>query len=471
MKSETVELLRAIPAMTDFLASDRIVELCRTQGAGIVKSVARLYFDRLRHDIASGKLTALPDEMSREQAVISAVIRQTSPRGRRAVNVTGVLLHTGLGRAPFADSVLEHLDMFSGYTVLQADVETGERTVREAAAEALIKALTGCEAAVVVNNNAAATMLVLNALAKGKETVISRGQLVEIGGAFRIPDVMAQSGTILREVGTTNKTHIQDYRSAYSDETGAFLHVHTSNYRIRGFSSMPDIAEICKLRDQLDSRIVVMDDLGSGALIPLSRFGLPDEPLVQSSIAAGADVCCFSGDKLICGPQCGIICGKKVMIDRIRKNPYMRMFRVCKMTLAALEATLLHFVNDTWQDALPLYMMLSAPMERLGADADFIMESIADLTDAAGYTVSIVPDISCIGSGSIPDEGVPTLVLKLTPSESATLSVHAFAKALRCGMPSVFPRIADGDLIFDMRTLLPGDCEPLITAIRAVLYQ
>jgi len=262
------------------------------------------------------------------------LVRLCQPQGRRAINASGILLHTGLGRAPLADDAAAALAGTTRYSVLQASLESGDRSLREEKIQRLLIELTGCEAATVVNNNAAATMLILHTLAAGREVIISRGQLIEIGGSFRMPDVMSRSGAILREVGTTNRTHVRDYEEAINERTAAIMHVHTSNYRVRGFAGAPDIGELVELGRRRD--VAVIDDLGSGAIVPLAEFGIGNEPLVKDSIAAGADVVCFSGDKLICGPQAGIICGKKPIIERIRRSAFARMFRVCKLTLAGL---------------------------------------------------------------------------------------------------------------------------------------
>ena len=326
--------------------------------------------------------------------------------------------------------------------------------------------LTGCEAATVVNNNAAATMLVLNTLCEGKEAIISRGQLIEIGGEFRMPDVMARSSAIMREVGTTNRTHLRDYERAIGPNTGALMHVHTSNYRVRGFSGVPDIRELCGLGHRHD--LPVIDDLGSGALIRLSRFGMADEPLVSVSIAEGADVVCFSGDKLICGPQAGILCGKKEIIERIRKNPFARMFRVCKLTIAALEATLTHFVNETYSTALPFYRMLSAPDEVLDRRAQTLAAGISGIP---GIRVEVVKDVAFIGSGSMPDEGLSSQAVRIRFDEAMTarMSVDAIAEKLRTGRPSIFCRVQDDALCFDMRTLFEGEEKEIANQLGRIL--
>jgi L-seryl-tRNA(Ser) seleniumtransferase len=456
--------LRAIPAVAEVLAGEAGTALCDTFGAGLVKLALHDLLDDCRRAIRAGRADAPTDMASLTGILRSRLVRLARPAGRRAVNATGILLHTGLGRAPLGGSAMAALAGFDRYSILQTDPDTGKRCLREAKVERMLQALTGCQAATVVNNNAAATMLILNTLAAGREVIVSRGQLIEIGGAFRLPDVMAKSGAALREVGTTNRTHMRDYEGAIGEDTGAIIHVHTSNYRVRGFSGTPDIRALVPLGHR--HGFPVIDDLGSGALVPLAPFGLPDEPLVADSIKAGADVCCFSGDKLICGPQCGIVVGTRDTIARIRKNPFARMFRVCKMTLAALEATLAHFVNGDYADVLPFYRMLGRSPDALAATAG---DLVARLDGLPGCTVSAAPDVAYVGSGSVPDQGILTTVLRCVPDPAAGPTAEALARRLRLGVPSVFCRVQDDALLFDMRTLLDGEADILVDRLRAAL--
>jgi L-seryl-tRNA(Ser) seleniumtransferase len=288
--------------------------------------------------------------------------------------------------------------------------------------------------------------------------VVSRGQLIEIGGSYRLPDVMARSGAIMREVGTTNRTHLRDYETAVGEATGALIHVHTSNYRVRGFAGTPDLRQLCALGRSRS--VPVIDDLGSGALVRLAEFGLGDEPLVAESIAAGAELACFSGDKLICGPQCGIVCGRRETVERLRRNPFARMFRVCKLTMAALEATLIHFVNEDWREALPLYRMLARPVDELDSAAASLN---AELTGVPGLAVRVSAETAYVGSGTLPDQGLPSRTVALAPSG---LSVDEFARRLRSGSPAVFGRIAGGELLLDMRTVFPDEVAMLAARVR-----
>lgn len=448
------EILRSIPSVTEFIESCEGKKLISEFSDKTVKFQFRNHISQLRKKVLSGKLQTIPHLSKISQTIRNEIVRLTKPEGRRAINATGILLHTGLGRAPLGEKAIEALSVFNGYSVLQTDIETGKRSLREEKIEKMLIELTGCEAATVVNNNAAATMLVLNTIAKGREAIISRGQLVEIGGAFRMPDVMDASGAIMHEVGTTNRTHLRDYESAINENTGAVIHVHTSNYRVRGFSGTPDIKELCSLKKK-HPEIAVIDDLGSGALIELSEFGMPNEPLVKDSIASGCDLICFSGDKLIGGAQSGIICGKKEWIDKVRKNSFARMFRVCKMTLAVLETALSQFIDGSYQENIPFYRMMSITIDELNKRADKLVYSLAKNEN---FEISVIDEFSYIGSGSIPDEGIASRVVRVTPLKQSPDKV---ATALRQGVPSIFARIKDNSLYFDMRSLLPEDLETL----------
>lgn len=463
MKKYIAEKMRLLPSVDSFIKSKAGKSISKSFGSGIAKFALRQLLDNIRNQIKAKPETEVPNNAKFAELLKNDLIRLTSPMGRKAINASGIMLHTGLGRAPYADNAVEALSVCNGYSLLQTDLASGKRSLREEKIEAMLKELTGCEAATVINNNAEATMLILNTLAKGKEAIISRGQLVEIGGSFRMPDVMKQSGAKMLEVGATNRTHIKDYAAAITQKTGAIIHVHTSNYRIRGFAGMPNIRQICEFRKKSCPNIPVVDDLGSGGLIPLSKFALPDEPLIKESISAGVDLVCFSGDKLICGPQVGIICGKADMIAKVRKNPFARMFRCGKMTLAALESTLIHFINGTYQTNLPFYQMLTRTTNSLKKDADTLLKA---LKKVKGYRVSIIDDVSYVGSGSVPDQGVPDKVLHIEPESG---NAAKLATGLRLNIPSVFCRLKGNALLFNMRTLLNDDIDFLKTALESVL--
>lgn len=460
------EILRQIPSVSELLESGEIRDLCMRYGEGILKSELRIFLEEMRRKIRSGETKEAMKTAELISALALRLERFASSKGRYAINATGILLHTGLGRSPLCKEAIEAISGMGAYSILQTDISSGKRSLREEKIERMLIELTGCEAATVVNNNAAATMLVLNTIAAGKRVVISRGQLIEIGGEFRMPDVMERSSVILHEVGTTNRTHLRDYERAIGADTGALLHVHTSNYRVRGFAGVPDIGQLCDLGRKRN--IPVIDDLGSGALIELSAFHLANEPLISDSIRAQVAAACFSGDKLICGPQSGIICGKRDIIERIRKNPFARMFRVCKLTLAALEATLIHFINGTYAEAIPFYRMLRTPVDKLDQRARSLKQAI----DASeGIRTDIADDTSYVGSGSLPDEGIPTRVVRVRIAKplAGRVSADQLAEGLRNGIPSVFCRIQNDALHFDMRTIFDGEEARIADSIRSVL--
>ncbi|HQH29085.1 MAG TPA: L-seryl-tRNA(Sec) selenium transferase, partial [Oligoflexia bacterium] len=342
------------------------------------------------------------------------LVRLTSPLGRKAINATGVLLHTGLGRAPLAKNALDALAMAGCFSVVQVDLETGERSLREAKIEQMLRELTGCEAATVVNNNAAATFIVLQVLARAKEVIVSRGHLIEIGGSFRMPDVMAQSGALLREVGTTNRTHLHDYDAAIGADTGALMHVHPSNYKIQGFAGTPGLDELCALGRK--HGLPVIADLGSGAIVPMDKYGLSDNLTIGEALAMGAALTCSSGDKLICGPQAGIICGQKKWIEQVRKSPFARMFRVGKLTLSALEATLLHYVNGAHEQNIPLYRMLCVTEDELRQRGEKL---IGALTNLHRIELALLDDFAYVGGGSLPAQAVPTKIVRLALADKS----------------------------------------------------
>jgi L-seryl-tRNA(Ser) seleniumtransferase len=454
--------LRALPATSRLIATDAFVRIAGEFGPGLAKFELRALVDAYRSAIRDGQLDEAPAVEALFGELRDRLVRLSRPEGRRAINATGILLHTGLGRAPLCRAALEAIGHFGHYSLLQADLEDGGRGLREQKVERMLRELTGCEAACVVNNNAAATMLILNTLAAKKEVIISRGELVEIGGSFRIPDVMAESGAILREVGTTNRTHLGDYERAISEETAAILHVHPSNYRIRGFVSAPSIEELVELAHR--HSVLAIHDLGSGALVPLSPFGLPDEPLVKDSIAAGMDVCCFSGDKLISGPQAGIILAKQTLIQRIRKNPIARMLRVCKLTLAALEATLCHYLDgDSYREAIPLYRMLARTVDELEQRGEELARRIGAIPLT---TVRVVEQSSYIGSGTVPDQGVPSRAVSLKHEDR---SARDIARRLRQGIPAVFGHISGDCVLFDLRTVEPSEVPQLARSVKRAL--
>jgi L-seryl-tRNA(Ser) seleniumtransferase len=393
--------------------------------------------------------------------------RRFTPSLRRVLNATGVIVHTNLGRAPLSDEAAERLTrLATGYTNLEYDLEAGARGRRDRHAEDLLRQLTGAEAAVVVNNNAAATLLLLAALARGREVLISRGELVEIGGGFRVPDVMAQSGALLREVGTTNRTRAADYAAAIGDRTALILRVHPSNFRIEGFTERPALEDLVALGQRFG--VLVAEDLGSGLLAAPTaeelasdeaRAALLREPAVAASLAAGLDVTCFSGDKLLGGPQAGILAGRRAAIDRIRTHPLMRALRVDKLTYAALEATLLAYAAQRAHEEVPVRRMLSLTPDAIEARARAVA---AQLRGIEGLSTDLVRGLSTIGGGSAPGSELPTVLLAL---RAAGTSAPALEARLRAADPPLIARIEDGRVVLDLRTVDPRDDDRVVSVV------
>lgn len=479
-------LLSRLPAVDLLLRHTAVAEVRDLLPRPKLTGLAGEVIGRYRRAILDGKELAelaaaiTPEKLALELA--AEVRRWARPSLTPVINATGVILHTNLGRAPLhLDAIKAVAAVAAGYSNLEFDLESGERGSRHSHVEKLLTDATGAEAAMVVNNNAAAVLLALSALARGREVVVSRGELVEIGGSFRVPEVMSQSGAILKEVGTTNKTHLQDYERAVTPETALFLKVHTSNYRIVGFTEAVPARELVALAHRLG--ILVLEDLGSGFLVDVGdAASLPssfDEPTVQESVAAGCDVVTFSGDKLLGGPQAGIIVGRREIIAQIRRHPLARAVRIDKMTLAALEATLRVYLDAdprrAWRE-IPTLAMLAAPLEVLEERARRLALSIQDqiiltaksrLKVRVQVTVQVIPGSSQVGGGALPTVELPTRLVAVTPP--AGLTPDALAGRLRQHTPPVVGRIQEDRLIFDVRTLLPGDEHRLAEALAAVL--
>lgn len=383
-------------------------------------------------------------------------------RMQSVINATGVVIHTNLGRSPLSDAAANAVrDIAAGYSNLEYDLTTGKRGKRGAAAESLICQLTGAEAACIVNNCAAAAFLVLSVFGNGGEVIVSRGELVEIGGDFRVPDVLERSGSTLSEVGTTNRTKIGDYAKAIGPETKMLLRVHPSNYRIIGFTEMPSVAALAGLAKE--NGIVFFEDAGSGALVDLSEFGLGDEPLISRSIADGANIVSFSGDKLLGGPQCGIIVGRRDLIETIRRHPLYRALRVDKMAYAALEATLSSYARESHFEEIPVLKILSMKREELERRAaEFTAELRREMPDDSPLTVEVVIGKSAIGGGSAPGVEPETALISVV---SAKHSAEALSNAFREGKPPVIGRIVDDTFYLDLRTVFTIDEATLKKAV------
>jgi L-seryl-tRNA(Ser) seleniumtransferase len=463
-------LLRRIPSLDALLHEPPAEALVREYGHQAVVSAGRSILEEVRSEILPKGPDEAPPDLS-PGALINRLkdrlCQKFRPSLGPAVNATGIIMHSGLGRAVLSEDATEALlAVAHGYSTLALDLETGRRTSRDRHVEGILRELTGAEAATVANNNAAATVLILNTLARGKEVIVSRGQLVEIGGSFRMPDVMKTSGAILREVGTTNKTHLKDYEEAIGESIGAILRVHHSNYRIVGFAEEPGIEELVELGRK--KGVPVVDDLGSGALVDLKEFGLATEPLVQASVRAGADVACFSGDKLIGGPQSGIIVGKAEWIQKIKKNPLARAFRCGKLSLASLEATLkLFLAPEKLGERHLIYRMLGLTPEDLGRRAKKVAASLRKSL-SADVRLTIEDSASQVGSGAVPVETIPTKVLAVA---APTLSADDLAAKLRRLNPPVFARISKDAVLFDFRTIQPDEDAVVERSIRGIFAE
>lgn len=449
---------RALPSVDRLLADPRLQELAGVYGQQRVTDRARRALDAARAAIADGGEAPAGDALA--QQVAAALTADLASGLRPVINATGVIIHTNLGRAPLSPAALEAMQAAArGYSNLEYDLEAGERGSRHVHIERLVTELTGAEAAMVVNNNASAVLLGLSAVAAGKEVIVSRGQAVEIGGGFRIPDVLRQSGAHLVEVGTTNRTYIDDYDAALTHESAGFLRVHSSNFRVIGFThsvELPELAELARRRG-----VLLLDDLGSGCLLDTTRYGLAREPMVQESVAAGADLVFFSGDKLLGGPQAGIIAGKKVHVDRLKRHPLARAVRIDKLSLAGLTATLQHFLRGDATAQVPVWRMIATPIEELERRAGAWAGQLGG---------RVIDGRSMIGGGSLPEESLPSRVVALDET-TLPASAEAVAAALRHGDPAVVVRIEHGQLLIDPRTVLPDDEAALLQCVKSVLQR
>lgn len=445
--------LRQLPSVDGLLQDHTLRELERRCGHTLIVDACRAALDDARQSILNGGAAPMP-------ALLIDDVRERVERAMRpslvpVINATGVIIHTNLGRAPLSDDTIAAMkNAAHGYSNLEYDLSAGERGSRHAHAESIIMRLTGAEGALVVNNNAAAVMLMLATFARGKRVIISRGQLVEIGGGFRIPEVMQQSGATLVEVGTTNRTYIADYARAIDEQTALVMRVHSSNFRMVGFTHEATLEELVALARE--KNLLCVDDLGSGALIDTSAYGLAHEPMPQESLAAGADLLSISGDKLLGGPQAGIIVGRKNVIDALKQHPLTRALRVDKVTLAGVQATLLHYLKNEAIKKIPVWMMISATR----ADLDTRARKWAEHLRAKNIDAMVIDAESTVGGGSLPGETLPTRALAITVA-----SPDAFAKRLRENAPPIIARIEENRVVFDPRTVLASEEEALLKGI------
>ena len=466
------QLLRKIPSVDEILSRSEIADLLKTHPRAVVVAAIRNGLARLRSEILNKeKLSDLEDGLFSFEHLNPLFQReielQIQPQLRRVINATGVVIHTNLGRSPLHPSALQHMmDVARNYSNLEYDLDLGERGSRYSHVEGILCRLSGAESAMVVNNNAGAVLLALNTLAEVKEVIVSRGEMVEIGGAFRIPDVMKRSGALLREVGTTNRTYISDYQKAIGPQTALLLKVHTSNFRVMGFTSDTSLQELVQLGRQ--HHLPVMNDLGSGCFLDLTQYGLEKEPTVQEAIKTDVDVVTFSGDKLLGGPQAGIILGKKNFLDQIKINPLTRALRIDKLTLAALESTLLLYLDEERaMEEIPTLQMLKVDLSILKKRGRRLLKRLSE-TIKKRTEIALREDISQVGGGALPLQELPTIVLALKPID---FSVNSLEESLRKVEPPIISRISKDELILDMRTVFDEEIPLLAVGIEKALNQ
>ncbi len=456
---------RNLPSVNDVLQCPALRDLAGRHAPDQLTAAVRAELAETRDRLRRGE--AIDGAAGAEALAARAAARlerDFRPKLRRVINATGIVLHTNLGRAPIAEEAARAAyEAARGYLNLELELETGKRSSRQATVREWICRLTGAESATAVNNNAAATVIALRALCQGKEVVVSRGQLIEIGGSFRIPEIMAVSGATLREVGTTNITRLADYERAIGPNTAALMLIHTSNYRVSGFTKSVTVGELAALGHK--QGVKVIDDVGSGALLDFGRFGFKGEPVVRESVAAGADLVLFSGDKLLGGPQAGILAGRKEWIQKIEKDPLMRAFRLDKMTLAALEATLRLYLNEARAlREVPGLRMLGMSQGELRGRAEALAEELRGVEGVARADAG--EDVAYVGGGSLPDQAMKTWVVEV---EAREVSDAELASRLRTGDPAVMGRVRDGKVVLDVRTVFPAQEAELVEALRRAL--
>lgn len=450
------ELLRKLPKIDELLKEKEVQEAIDNNPRTLVVEALRDTINFFRQEILKDRIEILDKEEVLSHA-LNLVSKKNQSNLRKVINATGTVIHTNLGRSLLGEKAIENVITVAGsYNNLEYDIETGKRGSRYSHIEELIKKVTGAEAAMVVNNNAAAIMLVLDTLSKGKEAIVSRGQLVEIGGSFRVPEVMKFSGAKLVEIGTTNRTHLYDYADNITEDTGVLLKIHTSNFKIYGFTEEVSLEELVTLGSE--KNIPVVEDIGSGVLIDFSKYGFTYEPTVQESIRKGVDVVTFSGDKMLGGPQAGIIVGKKQYIDLMKKNQLTRALRIDKMTLAALEGTLKYYLDETEAiKNIPSLNMILCSKEEVKKKCIKLKKKLQRDIDWFSFTID--SDYSMVGGGSMPTEKIPTYVIKVT---SDKFSPQELERILRTGETSIICRISNNELILDGRTLFDKDFDTIV---------
>ena len=450
--------LRRLPSVEKVLEAAEIQAEIESYSRALVTHSVQQVLGLTRQQILDG--AGCPPEAELFKQIKEHLSSEYPAFLKPVINATGVILHTNLGRAPLSQLTVKTLASLSGgYGALEYDLVKGERGERAAELDKLLCQLTGAESALVVNNNATAVFLILTVLARGKEAIVSRGELVQIGGGFRIPEIMLESGVRLKEVGTTNQTFAADYEQAISDETALLLKVHQSNFALRGFSHSVSTAEFKTLAVKYSLPLVY--DLGSGALLDTEDFGLEHEPTVQEALADGADIVCFSGDKLLGGPQSGIILGRKDYLDKLRRHPLARTLRIDRLTIWALMATLLHYLKKEAPEQIPVWQMMAYTTGELTSRAEAIAGKLAE----AGLKAEVIDGESMVGGGSLPDQTLPTRLVAIKPP----CAVDEFAKRLRLALPPVLGRIEDDRFLLDVRTVMPSQDDTLVEVVKRAL--
>ena len=449
--------LRRLPSVDKVISDERIKQLRANYPHELIVDLVRRHLEKARLSVGhGGTAPSLSKIVESVQSELRSLFQVSLSR---VINASGVILHTNLGRSPLsAEAITAMGEVAAGYCNLEFDIDSGARGSRDVHVEKLLCQLTGSESALVVNNNASAVLLVLTVLAKKKEVIVSRGQAVEIGGGFRIPDVMRQSGAKLIEVGTTNCTYIYDYEQAISPRTAALLRVHASNFRVEGFTTSVNIDEMVELGKK--HNIPVIDDVGSGCLLDTTFFGLDPEPMVQSSVSLGVELVCFSGDKLIGGPQAGIIVGQKALVDRLKRHALARAVRIDKIRLAGLAATLIHYLKGEASERIPIWRMISAPLDEVDKRATAWAKAI-------GNVAEVVEGETMVGGGSLPGSTLPTRLVAIESKKSNRNTVLAIARKMRHNVPPVIGRIADDVLLLDPRTVLEEEDDILLRAVKS----
>lgn len=465
--ADQTALLRRLPSVDELLLRPKIAALCNTLERSYAVATVREVLAQLRREIISEELTheaAVAGDLV-EKRILSTVEAELAPSLRPVINASGVILHTNLGRAPLTPAAIEELRISATrYSNLEYDLTAGARGKRDVHLSRLLERLTGAEAAIVVNNCAAAVLLTLAALARGGEVIVSRGELIEIGDGFRIPEIMEQSGALLREVGTTNRTRIADYEDAISEKTRVLLRVHPSNFKLTGFTEKPEVAELIALGARRG--LPVIEDLGSGCLVDLSPFGI-EEPTARASVEAGFSLVLFSGDKLLGGPQAGIIAGKKDLVSKVRRHPLFRALRVDKLTIAAMEATLHAYLRAAWNE-IPSQQMIRSTPDEIGARAEKLAVMLHPVAAAQNAHIELVDGHSLIGGGSTPAQSLPTKLLRIRSSRHSADSLESRLRKGPGGVP-VIARIEEDALLIDLRTVFADQESALTNAISAAL--